>query len=115
MPWVVWREHGPTQTGGLHDNAMIFAAKGVAPPAGSQGTTDGGLRWVVVGQDAQGTLDGGPAGGSCATDGLAEELCSINENLLAEAGPPRLATGTATPGATTARCPTSRSPATRRT
>jgi hypothetical protein len=98
VPWVVWREHGPTLTGGLHDNAMVFAAKGVAPAAGSQGTTDGGLRWVVVGQDAQGALEDGPAGGSCATDELAEELCSINDNLLAEAGPPRVAAGAMTPG-----------------
>jgi hypothetical protein len=104
VPWVVWREHGPTQTTGagqLHDNAMVFAAKGVPPAAGSQGTTDGGLTWVVVGQDAQGALDAGPTGGSCGADALSEELCSINENLLADAGAPRVTTGTMTPGAAT--------------
>jgi len=104
VPWVVWRERGPTQTAGdgrLHDNAMIFAAKGVTPPASSQAATDGGLTWVVVGEDAQGSLDAGPTGGSCGTDALSEELCSINENLLADAGAPRVATGTMSPGAAT--------------
>jgi hypothetical protein len=104
VPWVVWREHGPTQTTGagrLHDNAMIFAAKGVTPPAGSQAATDGGLSWVVVGQDAQGALDAGPTGGSCGSDALDEELCSLNQNLLAGAGAPRVATGTMSPGAAT--------------
>jgi hypothetical protein len=104
VPWLVWREHGPTQTTGagkLDDNAQIFAAKGVTPPAGSQAATDGGLTWVVVGQQTQGALDASTTGGSCGSDALNEELCSLNENLGADAGAPRVATGTMTPGAAT--------------
>ncbi len=103
VPWVVWREHGPTQTTGdgqLQDNSMIFAAKGVAAAAGAQGV-DGGLQWRVVGSDSQGDLDAGPTGGSCAADALSEALCTLNINASGDAFSPRIAPGTMTAGSPT--------------
>ena len=103
VPWVVWRETGASHAGaGLHDNSMVFAAKGVAPGTPPPtGTVDGGLTWVVVGAGAQGVQDAGPGGGSCAADVFHEEDCSVNVNLGGDAGPPRIAAGTMTAGSPT--------------
>ena len=103
VPWVVWREHGPTQTTGdgqLQDNSMIFAAKGIAAATGAPGV-DGGLTWRVVGSESQGDLDAGATGGSCASDALSEALCTLNINASGDAFSPRIAPGTMTAGSPT--------------
>jgi hypothetical protein len=102
VPWVVWYEKGATQTAGagtLHDNEMVFAAKGVAPgsPAPT-GTVDGGFDWTTVGNGGQGLLDATADGGACGTDATSEAGCSLNADPDAEAEDVRVASGTMTAG-----------------
>ena len=97
VPWVVWYEKDNSGAG-LHDNEMVFAAKGVAPGAPT-GTVDGGFNWVTVGTGGQGVLDDSAGGGACGASQAAEALCSINKDANADAEDPRVAAGTMAPGA----------------
>jgi hypothetical protein len=99
VPWVVWYEQNPS-TVGLHGNEMVFAAKATGNPA-----ADGQFQWTAVGIAGTGVLDatgttplGGKHFGSCATSTGAEEACSINKNVNADAEDPRVASGTMTAG-----------------
>jgi hypothetical protein len=102
VPWVVWYEKGATQTAGagkLHDNEMVFAAKGVAPGAPAPtGTVDGGFDWTAVGNGGQGLLDATADGGACAADATSEAGCSLNADPNAEAEDVRVAAGTMAAG-----------------
>jgi hypothetical protein len=104
VPWVVWYETGNSAVGGLHNNEMVFAAKGVAPSttAPPTGTVDGGFNWIAVGTVGTGVLDASAGGGSCAASGSAEAACSLNVSPSAEAEDPRVAAGTMTAGNPTA-------------
>jgi hypothetical protein len=98
VPWVVWYETGPTNTGisGLtHDNEMVFAAKGLADATPGAG----GFSWTVVGNNGFGLLDatGTKHFGACAATDAAEEGCSLNVNPAADAEDPRVAAGTMNP------------------
>ena len=98
VPWVVWYEQGPTDTGvsGLtHDNEMVFAAKGV----GDGVAADGGFKWVAVGNTNSATLDatGTNHFGGCAASDVAEAGCSLNKNPSVDAEDPRVAGGTMNP------------------
>jgi hypothetical protein len=103
VPWVVWYEKNATQTTGagkLHDNEMVFAAKGVAPGTPPPtGTVDGGFDWTAVGNGGQGLLDDtAGSGGTCGASPANEAGCSLNANPDAEAEDPRVAAGTMTAG-----------------
>jgi len=102
VPWVVWYELNSSGDG-LHNNEMVFAAKGVAPSATTPptGTVDGGFNWIAVGRTGQGVLDNSAHGGSCGTDQAHEAACSVNAVASADAEDPRVAAGTMTPGAPT--------------
>jgi hypothetical protein len=91
VPWVVWYETG-TSGDSLHDNDMVFAAKGV-----SDGSADGGFHWVTVGNAGQGLLDNTAHGGPCGASQAAEASCSLNKNPAAGAEDPRVAAGTMNP------------------
>jgi hypothetical protein len=91
VPWVVWYETGPSADS-LHDNEMIFAAKGV-----SDGAADGGFHWLAVGNAIQGVLDASLHGGPCGVSTTAEEGCSLNKNPAVDAADPRVAAGTMNP------------------
>lgn len=103
VPWVVWYETGNTAVGGLHNNDMVFAAKGVTPSAAPPptGTVSGGFNWVAVGRSAQGVLDDTTAGGTCVASATAEGACSLNSDPTAGAEDPRVAAGTMTAGTPT--------------
>src|SRR5205085_1273529 len=45
VPWVVWYETGNTTISGLHNNFLLFAAKGVSDGVAA----NGGFHWVAVG------------------------------------------------------------------
>jgi hypothetical protein len=98
VPWVVWYEKDNTHTtvSPLHDNEMVFAAKGVA-----NGPADGGFEWQAFGNNATGVLDtNGTAPqnfGSCAADATSEGNCSLNANPANDAEDPRVASGTMNP------------------
>jgi hypothetical protein len=94
VPWVVWYEKDPTNNGisGLtHNNEMVFAAKGV-----SNGSAQGGFQWVAVGSQGSAVLDatGTNHFGGCAVSDTAEENCSLNKGVNADAEDPRVAAGT---------------------
>jgi hypothetical protein len=91
VPWVVWYETG-TSADSLHNNEMVFAAKGV-----SDGTADGGFHWLAVGNAIQGVLDASIHGGPCGVSTTAEEGCSLNKNPAVDAADPRVAAGTMNP------------------
>jgi hypothetical protein len=95
VPWVVWYEKEPTSIPGLHDNEMVFAAKGVNDGVGA----NGGFHWVGVGNQLSATLDtGGTNGlGACAESATNEEHCSLNKNPKGDAESPRVAAGTMNP------------------
>jgi hypothetical protein len=95
VPWVVWYETGNTATAGLHDNEMVFAAKGV-----SDNTADGNFHWQVVGAGTAGqqnALDNSSSGGLCGASATAEAACSLNVDPFADAEDPRVAAGTMNP------------------
>ena len=92
VPWVVWYEQNPS-TDGLHDNEMVFAAKAFADT-----TADGQFQWQVFGTGGMGVLDNTAHGGACGVSKPAEEGCSLNKNVNADAEDPRVASGTMTPG-----------------
>ncbi len=102
VPWVVWYEQNNSGDG-LHNNEMVFAAKGVAPSATTPptGTVDGGFNWIAVGRTGQGVLDNSAHGGSCGASQDNEAACSVNAAAGADAEDPRVAAGTMTPGAPT--------------
>jgi hypothetical protein len=95
VPWVVWYEQGATTLSGLHSNEMVFAAKGVPDGVGA----NGGFHFVSVGSLGQGTLDtsGANGFGACAASAGAEEGCSLNKNVGADAEDPQVAAGTMNP------------------
>jgi hypothetical protein len=100
VPWVVWYEKN-TSGASLHDNEMVFAAKGVNPtalPSPPSGTVDGGFVWVSVGNGTtsgtQGVLDNSTGGGFCGQSTTNEENCSLNKNVNNDAEDPRVASGT---------------------
>jgi hypothetical protein len=91
VPWVVWYETG-TSGDTLHNNDMVFAAKGVI-----DGSADGGFHWLTVGNAAQGALDNSTHGGTCGASQDAEAACSLNKNTANFAADPRVAAGTMSP------------------
>jgi len=99
VPWVVWYEEGPTELEGpeeefLHENDMVFAAKGVKDESAT-----GGFHWEVVGTGTSGVLDrsGFNSFGKCAEAPELEGECSLNANRENEAVDPRVAAGTMNP------------------
>jgi hypothetical protein len=96
VPWVVWYEKDPTKITGLHNNEMVFAAKGVSDGVG----VNGGFHWVSVGSQLQGALDtSGTTNhfGACAESAANEAQCSLNKNAVKDAEDPRVAAGTMNP------------------
>jgi len=101
VAWTVWYEKDPSAIG-LRNNEQVFAAKIVKSPA-----ADGGFEWHAVGNGTAGqtnTLDttGANGFGPCAASVAAEDACSLNRVGSNDAEDPRVATGTLTPGGTTA-------------
>ena len=92
VPWVVWYEQNHS-TDGLHDNEMVFAAK-----AFGDTTADGQFQLQVFGTGGMGVLDNTAHGGACGVSKPAEEGCSLNKNVNADAEDPRVAAGAMTPG-----------------
>jgi hypothetical protein len=105
VPWVVWYERGTTSQSGLRNNDMVFAARATAPSLASppSGAVDGGFDWTAVGAGSSGVLDrsGSSPFGPCAQSAAAEAGCSLNVDPEADAGEPRVAAGTMTPGTVT--------------
>ena len=101
VPWVVWYEKGTSASPhGLHNNEMVFAARGLTPgfPAPT-GTVEGGFDWTAVGNGGQGILDHtAVTGGTCAAEPTSEAACSLNKNAGSNAEDPRVAAGTMTAG-----------------
>jgi hypothetical protein len=95
VPWIVWYETG-TGGAGLHNNELVFAAKGVAPGTPT-GTVDGGFNWISVGSTGQGVLDASTGGGPCGVSSTAEGQCSLNHDAAQDAEDPRVAAGTMNP------------------
>ena len=95
VPWVVWYETGTTAISGLHNNFLVFAAKGVSDGVAA----NGGFHWVAVGNALQGTLDttGTHGFGTCAVSATNEAQCSLNKNTAADAEDPQVAGGTMNP------------------
>jgi hypothetical protein len=93
VPWVVWYEEGKDDLQ-LHENAMVFAAKGVKDES-----AEGGFHWVAVGSLLSATLDtSGKAGfGACTESSINEAQCSLNMNTDGNAEHPRVASGTMNP------------------
>ncbi len=99
LPWVVWYETGASKIGGPGANGLVFAAKAVG-----DGTAQGGLHWVAVGSELQGTLDtSGPTNhfGACAESGATQAQCSLNKDPSSDAEDPRVAAGTMDPSGPT--------------
>ena len=99
VPWVVWYEKDNTKhaiSGLNHNNEMVFAAKGI----GDGVSANGGFHWVAVGNQGSATLDASGTNhfGGCAASDSAEEGCSLNKNVNADAEDPRVAAGTLTSG-----------------
>ena len=101
VPWVVWYEKGTSGVTGLHNNDLVFAAKGV-----SDGAADGAFHWQAVGLGTGGkpaqVLDNTSTGGPCTAgvspaNGTAEGQCSLNKNPAHDAEDPRVAAGTMNP------------------
>jgi hypothetical protein len=93
VPWVVWYERGPSTIPGLHENEMVFAAKGVKDGVGANGE----FHWVTVGTQLSGTLDksGTNGFGTCAESAENEERCSLNRSPAKnDAEDPQVAGGT---------------------
>ena len=82
VPWVVWYEKDNTSIGGLRNNEIVFAAKGV----GDGVAAHGGFRWVAVGNSLSGTLDttGPHRFGACAASAGSERGCSLDGSFLGE-------------------------------
>jgi hypothetical protein len=98
VPWVVWYENG-NSAAGLHDNELVFAAKGVVDNA-----ADGNFHWQVVGSGTAGeaeALDNSSSGGPCGANAVAEAACSLNNDPFSSAEDPRVAAGTMTAGTPT--------------
>jgi hypothetical protein len=95
VPWVVWYEKDKTAIGGLHNNEMVFAAKGINDGVAA----NGGFHWVAVGNQLQATLDrtGTHGSGACAASASNEAQCSLNKNPAADAEDPQVAAGTMNP------------------
>ena len=95
VPWVVWSELGNSGIG-LHNNQMVFAARGDSDGLAA----DGGFHWVAVGNKAQFTIDTQGEvhqSGFCAEAVTIEAECSINLDPNHNAEHPRLAAGTMNP------------------
>ena len=90
MPWVVWYEEGKGDLQ-LHENDMVFAAKGVKDE-----DAEGGFHWVAVGSQLSATLDtsGKTGSGPAPNRPTNEEHCSLNKNPSNDAEHPRVAAGT---------------------
>ena len=103
VPWAVWYEIKAGKFG--VSNERVFAAKAVTPPAGTQGTVDGGFAWEAVGShtSAGQVLDtsGANHAGPCLASRPAENRCTLNKNPLANAEDPRVSAGTMTPHSAT--------------
>jgi hypothetical protein len=96
VPWVVWYEKDNTSISGLRNNEIVFAAKGISDGVAA----NGGFHWVVVGNQASGTLDtsGTHGFGACAVSATSEQQCSLNHDPTQDAEDPQVAGGTMTPG-----------------
>ena len=94
VPWIVWYEKHKG-TSGLHENEMVFAAKGVSDGE----SANGGFHWVVVGSALAGTLDTSGANklGKCGESAANEGQCSLNSDTNGNAENPRVAAGTMNP------------------
>jgi hypothetical protein len=94
VPWVVWYEKENSKIG-LHNNEMVFAAKGLKDGIGA----NGGFHWEVVGSQGSGPLDttGVHGFGKCAESETNESECSLNKNPALDAEDPRVAAGTMNP------------------
>ena len=91
VPWVVWYEKGKSDLP-LHENEMVFAARGVKDEA-----AEGGFHWEAVGNHRSGVLDtaGTSEFGVCSASTTNEEECSLNKNPgKHDAENPRVAAGT---------------------
>jgi hypothetical protein len=99
VPWVVWYERGASTIPGLHENEMVFAAKGVGDGVGA----NGGFHWVAVGSQLASMLDtsGVNGFGACAESAENESLCSLNKTAKSDAENARVAGGTMNPANTT--------------
>ena len=96
VPWVVWYEKDNTALGGLHNNEMAFAAKGIHDGVAA----NGGFHWLAVGNVLQGTLDTTGSEhhfGTCAESASNEAQCSLNKDPGRDAEDPQLAAGTMNP------------------
>src|SRR5205823_5749332 len=95
VPWVVWYEKGASTISGLHENEMVFAAKGVSDGVGG----NGGFHWVAVGSQLASTLDtsGANGFGGCAESAENESHCSLNRTPKSDAEHARVAAGTMNP------------------
>jgi hypothetical protein len=95
----VWYEKDNTSIGGLRNNEMVFAAKGISDGVAA----NGGFHWMVVGNQLSGTLDtsGAHGFGACSVSGTSERQCSLNHNPNKDAEDPRVAAGTMTAGTPT--------------
>ncbi len=102
VPWVVWYEVDPGRFG--VDNERVFAAKAVAGGTPS-GTVDGGFHWEAVGNGTSGgqVLDtsGTNSAGPCLENKAAENDCTLNSDVNADAEDPKVAAGTMTAGTAT--------------
>ena len=102
VPWTVWYEVGGGRFGVT--NERVFAAKAVAGGSVS-GTVDGGFHWEAVGNgtnggqvlDTSGTHQAGP----CLATKAAENKCTLNADVDADAEDPKVAAGTMTAGVAT--------------
>jgi hypothetical protein len=94
VPWVVWYEKA-NSTIGLHNNEIVFAAKGIKDGI----AVNGGFHWEVVGSQLSGTLDttGLHGFGKCGESQVNESQCSLNKNPEENAENPRVAAGTMNP------------------
>jgi hypothetical protein len=101
VPWVVWYEKGKTELKGfegekLHENEIVFAAKGVKDEVAA----NGGFHWVAVGSLLSAPIDTvGSTNkfGTCAESLANESKCSLNKNPELDAEDPRVAAGTMNP------------------
>lgn len=98
VPWVVWYEIKDGQFG--VSNERVFAAKAVAGGT-VDGTVDGGFHWEAFGRSTTGgqVLDtsGAHNAGPCLTTNAAENRCTLNRNVDADAEDPKVAAGTMNP------------------
>jgi hypothetical protein len=96
VPWTVWYERGKSGLTGLHNNDMVFAARGDSDGIAA----NGGFHWVAVGTKSQFTINNQGEvhhSGFCAEAASIEGNCSVNLDPTRGAEDPRVAAGTMNP------------------